>query len=89
MDLDALLLHYFESEDLDALTPETLRRGRERVAIDFGVEREAGRRFALWTLLDALGDAPPPAEAFEKEPQLRAAADAYLTAAWRMDRDDS
>lgn len=87
MDLDTLLHHYFGTDDPDALTPEALAGGRERVAIAFGVEREPGRRFALWTLMEALGFAPPPAEAFDKDPALRRAAEDYLTAAWRLERD--
>jgi hypothetical protein len=50
------------------------------------VEREPGRKFALWTLMDALGVAPLPAEAFAKEPLLKAAAEDYLKAAFRMER---
>lgn len=85
MDLEALLDHYFGG-DPDALDAVALARGKEKLAIDFGVEREPGRRFALWTLMEALGFAPTPAEAFD-DPALRAAADAYLTAAWRLQRD--
>lgn len=86
MDLEALLHHYFGSADLEALDPLSLARGREKLALDFGVEREPGRRFALWTLMDALGDAPTPAEAF-KDPALQRAAENYLSAAWRLQRD--
>jgi len=86
MDLEALLEHYFGTGDLDALDPAALQRGQERLAIDFGVEREPGRRFALWVLMDGLGFAPDPADAFE-DPALRRAAENYLSAAWRMQRD--
>lgn len=86
MDLDALLQHYFGSTDPDALDPTQLSAGKEKLAIDFGVEREPGRRFALWTLMEAFGIAPPPAEAF-KDSNLRRAAEGYLTAAWRLERD--
>lgn len=87
MDLDQLLDHYFAADDPDAIAPDALAAGKERLAIDFGVERDPSRKFALWTLMDALGFAPPPAEAFEKEPDLRRAADNYLSAAWRLERD--
>lgn len=87
MDLDQLLRHYLGTDDPDAITPEALAAGKERLAIDFGVEREPSRKFALWTLMDALGFAPLPAEAFEKEPGLRRAAENYLSAAWRLERD--
>ena len=84
MDLDALLHHYFGSTGLDELTPEELARGREAIAIDFGVEQEPGRKFALWVVMDALDCAPLPAEAFDKHPQLKRAAEDYLTAAERL-----
>ena len=87
MDLDTLLLHYFGSDDPDAIDPGALALGKEKLAVDFGVERDPGRRFALWTLMDALGFAPLPAEAFEKEPALRRAAEDYLTAMWRAEKD--
>jgi len=87
MDLDTLLFHYFGAADPDSLDPETLADAKQRLAIDFGVEREPGRRFALWTLMEALGIAPPPAEAFKKDAALRRAAEDYLSAAWRLERD--
>ncbi len=87
MDLDTLLTHYFGSDDPDAIDPAQLVLGKEKLAVDFGVERDPGRRFALWTLMDAFGFAPLPAEAFEKEPALKRAAEEYLTAAWRAEKD--
>jgi hypothetical protein len=85
MDLETLLGHYFGG-DPDALDPERLALAKEKLAIDFGVEREPGRRFALWTLMEALGFAPEPAQAF-KEPTLRRAAENYRAAAWDAQRD--
>ncbi len=87
MDLDQLLHHYFGTADPDTLSPDALESARERMAIDFGVTRDPSRRFALWSLMDAFGFAPPPADAFAKEPDLRAAADRYLDAAYRIERD--
>ena len=87
MDLDQLLHHYFATEDPSEIAPDALATGKERLAIDFGVEREPSRKFALWTLMEALGFAPAPAEAFDKDPALRRAAENYLTAAWRLERD--
>jgi hypothetical protein len=86
MDLEALLIHYFGTTDLETLDAGQMVRGREKLALDFGVEAEPGRRFALWALLDALGDAPAPAEAFD-DPALRRAADNYLSASRRLQRD--
>jgi hypothetical protein len=82
MDLDALLHHYFGTTELDELGEAAIETGHERLSIDFGVEREPGRRFAMWALLHALGDAPDPARAF-KDPRERSAAEAYARAAAR------
>ncbi len=87
MDFDLLLLHFFGSTDLDALDEPAIEAGAERVRIAFGTETEPGRRFALWALLHALGDAPDPAKAF-KDAGLRRAAEDYARQADRMDRED-
>lgn len=86
MDLEALLLHFFETDDPGTLTEAEFALGIERLRIGFGVEREPSRKFALWTLLEGLGVAPLPAVAFAKEPQLKAAAEDYLKAAFRLER---
>lgn len=87
MDLDALLTHYFGSAALEELSPPVLERGQERLRIDFGVEPEPSRKFALWVLMEGLGIAPLPADAFAKLPALKEAAENYLSAAWRLERD--
>ena len=86
MDLDDLIHHFFETDDPATLSEADFAAGLERLRIGFGVEREPSRKFALWTLLDALGSAPPAAEAFEKEPALRDAANRYLDQAWKVER---
>ncbi|WP_423141839.1 hypothetical protein ACOYW6_00270 [Parablastomonas sp. CN1-191] len=86
MDLDDVIRHFFETDDPTALTEAEFAAGLERLRIGFGVEREPSRKFALWTLLDALGSPVPPAEAFEKEPALRDAANRYLDQAWKVER---
>ena len=86
MDLDALLHHFFAAADPAQLSEAEFDRALERMRIAFGVEREPGRRFALWTLLDSFGIASHPADAFAKEPALKAAADEYLKAAYRLER---
>ena len=85
MDLDALLQHFFGTIELDTLDEGALELGVERLGTAFGTEREPGRRFALWALLHALGEAPDPAIAF-KDSRERAAAEAYARAAGRADR---
>lgn len=87
MDLDALLAHYFGTDEPEALDAAARERGEERLRIDFGVEQEPSRKFALWVVMEGLGIAPLPAEAFDEEPALQAAAEKYLDAAWRLDRD--
>ena len=87
MDLDTLLLHYFGADDPDGVDPVQFAMAKEKLAVDFGIERDPARRFALWTLMEAFGFAPPPAQAFEKDAALRRAAEDYLTAAWRLERD--
>jgi hypothetical protein len=79
MDLDALLYHYFGTVALDTLDAAALEMGIDRVGVAFGIEREAGRRFALWALLHALGCAPDPRAVF-KVPRERQAAEAYARA---------
>jgi hypothetical protein len=86
MDLDALLQHFFGTVDPSTLTETEFDRALEKLRISFGVEREPGRKFALWCLMDALEVAPLPAEAFAKEPALKAAAEDYLKAAFRLER---
>ena len=86
MDLDALIEYFFETGDPTELGEAEFERGLERLRIGFAVEREPGRRFALWTLMEALGVAPLPAEAFAKEPALKIAAEDYLAAAFRLER---
>lgn len=86
MELDGLIRHFFETDDPASLTEGEFALALERLKIGFGVEREPGRKFALWTLLHAFDAAPLPAEAFAKEPQLKAAAEEYLSAAFRMER---
>jgi hypothetical protein len=86
MELDTLLLHFFGTDDPSQLSEDEYERAIGQLKIGFGVEREPGRRFALWCLMEALGIAPLPAEAFAKEPKLKAAADEYLSAAFRMER---
>lgn len=86
MDLEALLLHFFETDDPAALTEGEFALAIERLKIGFGTERDPGRKFALWTLLHAFDEAPLPADAFAKDPKLKAAAEDYLSAAFRLER---
>ena len=73
MDLDDLLHRYFGTTDLTDASPAVRAAGVERLRVEFGLETDRGRRFALWALLYQLGEAPDLDVAF-KEPTDRDAA---------------
>jgi len=58
MNFDDQLYRYFGSAGLDGLAPEAIAAGVEKMRVDFGLETDRSRRFALWSLLFLLGDAP-------------------------------
>ena len=63
--MEDLLQRYFGTQDLAEVDPAALPAGVERMRVDFGLERDRGHRFALWTLLYMLDAAPALAVAFE------------------------
>ncbi|EGD60949.1 hypothetical protein Y88_3453 [Novosphingobium nitrogenifigens DSM 19370] len=65
MDFDDQLRRYFGTADLDALNPSALESGKERLAVEFGLETDPGRKFAMWALMHILGNAPDLDVAFE------------------------
>jgi hypothetical protein len=65
--------NYFGTRDLAAIDPEATRAGVERMRVDFGLEQDRGRRFALWTLLHMFDAAPDLDVAFEHEEDREAA----------------
>jgi hypothetical protein len=71
--LDDQLRHYFGTDDVAAVPPAALAAGIERIRVDFGLQKDRGRRFALWTLLHMLGAAPDLDVAFEDEADRDAA----------------
>ncbi|KPF64317.1 hypothetical protein [Porphyrobacter sp. AAP60] len=73
MDMADLLQRYFGTRELEDIAPSALPAGVERMRVDFGMEQERGPRFALWTLLLVLGDAPDLDVAFEHEEDREAA----------------
>ena len=83
-----MLSHYFGTADLDTLDEPAIETGKDRVRIAFGTERDAGRRFALWTVLAALGDAPDPRDAFKTAAEQQAA-NAYARALRAADEPDA
>lgn len=77
MELDDLMRRYFGSADPASLAPGALAAGVERMAVDFGIETDRGRRFALWTLMYMLDSAPDLDVAF-KDPEDRDAARDFM-----------
>ena len=73
MDLDHLLHHYFGTSNVAEASPAMQDAGLDRLRVDFGLETDRSRRFALWSVLYMLGQAPDLEVAF-KEPADREAA---------------
>jgi hypothetical protein len=87
MQLDDQLLRYFGTADLAAIPTGALAEGIERMRVDLGLERDKGRRFALWTLLYLLGSAPDLDVAFP-DPADRDAARDFMDLAAEDDDED-
>jgi hypothetical protein len=73
MDFDDLLQRYFATTDLTEASPAVREAGIDRLRVDFGLETDRGRRFALWALLHLLGQAPDLDVAFKNEADREAA----------------
>ena len=58
MDFDDQLRRYFGSADLASIPPAAVEAGVELMRVDFGLEKDRPRRFALWTVMYLLGAAP-------------------------------
>lgn len=68
-----LLQRYFGTPELANIDPVAVPAAIDRMLVDFGLERDNGRRFALWTLLYML-DAAPDLDVAFKDPADREAA---------------
>jgi hypothetical protein len=73
MDFHDQLRHYFGTPDLAAIAPGALEAGLDRMGVDLGLEKDRGRRFALWALMHMLGAAPDLDVAFKDEEERQAA----------------
>ena len=73
MQLDDLLQRYFATTDLSEVAPDTLSAGIEHCRVDLGLEKDRGKRFALWSFLHMFGSAPDLDVAFESEEDREAA----------------
>lgn len=88
MDFDQLLVRFFGTEEIADLAPDQLAAGIERLRLQFGLERDSGRRFALWCLAYMLGAAPDLEDAFEDEADREAARDFMDEIDREMEEDD-
>ena len=84
MEFDDQLRRYFGTGDIGSIAPAALAAGVERMRVDFGLEKDRGRRFALWALMHMLGAAPDLDLAFEEEKDREAARD-FMDLAGRAD----
>lgn len=75
MDFDDQLQRYFGTADLSAIQPAAMEAGIEHMRVDFGLEKDRGRRFALWALLYMLGTHLDLDKAFEDEADRNSARD--------------
>jgi hypothetical protein len=73
VNLDGLLERYFATDDLSQVSPAMMEAGLDRLRVDFGLETDRPRRFALWSLLYLLGEAPELDVAFKQEEDREAA----------------
>jgi len=73
VNLDDQFERYFGTTDIASVEPGALTAGVERMRVDFGMEKDRDRRFALWTLLYMMGSAPDLDVAFSTEADRNAA----------------
>jgi hypothetical protein len=73
MDLDDLLHRYFGTSDTCELSQNAREAGLERIRVDFGLETDRGKRFALWALLFLFRANPDLDVAFKEESDREAA----------------
>lgn len=73
MNFDDLILRYFGTSDISGLTGATIAAGVEHARVDLGLERDSGKRFALWSLLYLLDAAPDLDVVFKDEADREAA----------------
>jgi hypothetical protein len=73
MDFDDQLRRYFGSADLASIPPAAIEAGVERMRVDFGLEKDRPRRFALWAVMHLFGAAPDLDVAFKDAADREAA----------------
>ncbi len=75
MDVDHLLVGFIGTTELAELSPNQLASGVDRLRLQFGLERDCSRRFALWCLVYMFGVASDLNMAFKDEEDREAARD--------------
>ena len=88
MDFDQLLVHFFGTDDIAGLAPDQLNAGVDRLRLQLGMEKDGGRKFALWCLAYMLGAAPDLDVAFKDDADRNAARDFMNTVDRETDEDD-
>jgi hypothetical protein len=66
MQFDDQLRRFVGTEDLADVSRDALASGIERMQVEFGLETDRGRKFAIWSILFILGAAPDLEDAFEE-----------------------
>ena len=67
MNFDDLLQRYFGISELSEVSPAAMETGVDRLRVDLGLETDGPRRFALWSVLYMLGQAPDLDVTFKNE----------------------
>lgn len=65
MNLDDLLQRYLDTSNLSDASPAMQETGLDSLRVDFGLQTVRPRRFAFWSLLYMLGNAPDLDVSFE------------------------
>lgn len=73
MQFDDLLYQYFGSRSLDDVAEGARVSGIAKMQVDFGLSRDSGQRFALWSVLYLLNAAPDLEAAFPDPAEREAA----------------
>jgi hypothetical protein len=87
MDFDALLVQFFGTDDISTLGQDALVAGIDRLRLQFGLEKDSGRRFGLWALMYMLGIAPDVDASFKDAADRDAAREFMDMADQEMDEE--
>ncbi len=87
MDLDDQIRRFFGTDDITAISPAVLEAGLEHMRVEFGLEQDRGRRFAMWALMTMLDAAPDLDVAFKDAADREAARD-FLDMIDKANRQD-